>query len=127
MLINFLKQVKMAVINLKKKPGRPKKVKNDHVVIMKSDTEIKLEKAEATLSLKDKIIADLEEMLDNSYKEQEDMLSQLKTWINMFPNAFRELEKHAGKITSEDVIYHANLIVKIMEHKFGNKSKNSEE
>jgi len=117
----------MAVINLKKKPGRPKKVKNDHVVIMKSDTEIKLEHAEVRIAILMSNITDLENRLDDSYKEQEDMLSQLKTWINMFPNAFRELEKHAGKITSEDVIYHANLIVKIMEHKFGNKSKNSEE
>lgn len=33
----------------KKKVGRPKKVKNDNVVIMKSDSEIKLEQAYANL------------------------------------------------------------------------------
>ena len=46
-------------INLKKGPGRPKKVKNDDVVIMKSDLEIKLEQAYANIEIKDLFFATL--------------------------------------------------------------------
>ncbi len=103
--------------------GRTKK--NDFV-LMKSDTEIKLEKAEALNKVNDQIIADLEAKLDIAYREQEQMLKELKRWTDVFPYAFQQLEEHAGKITSEDVTYHANLISKIMEHKFGYKPKMEE-
>jgi hypothetical protein len=103
--------------------GRTKK--NDFV-IMKSDTEIKLEKAEAIIKIKDETIADLEAKLDIAFREQEQMLKELKRWTDAFPYAFKQLEEHAGKITSEDVTYHANLIYKIMEHKFGYKPKMTE-
>jgi hypothetical protein len=103
--------------------GRTKK--NDFV-IMKSDTEIKLEKAEALNRVNDEIIADLEAKLDIAFREQEQMLKELKRWTDAFPYAFKQLEEHAGKITSEDVTYHANLIYKIMEHKFGYKPKMTE-
>jgi hypothetical protein len=103
--------------------GRTKK--NDFV-LMKSDTEFKLEKAEALNRVNDEIIADLEAKLDIAYREQEQMLKELKRWLDAFPYAFKQLEEHAGKITSEDVTYHANLIYKIMEHKFGYKPKMEE-
>ena len=103
--------------------GRTKK--NDFV-LMKSDTEFKLEKAEALNRVNDEIIADLEAKLDIAYREQEQMLKELKRWLDAFPYAFKQLEEHAGKITSEDVTYHANLIFKIMEHKFGYKPKMTE-
>jgi hypothetical protein len=103
--------------------GRTKK--NDFV-LMKSDTEFKLEKAEALNRVNDEIIADLQANLDIAFREQEEMLKELKRWLNAFPYAFRELEEHAGKITSEDVTYHAKLLLKIMEHKFGYKPKMTE-
>ena len=73
-----------------------------------------------------KDIEHLENKSDEAYREQEQMLKELKRWLDAFPYAFKQLEEHAGKITSEDVTYHANLISKIMEHKFGYKTKMEE-
>jgi hypothetical protein len=102
------------------------KIKLNDSVFMKSDAEFKLEKAEALNKVNDQIIADLEAKLDLVFREQEEMLKELKRWLDAFPYAFKQLEEHAGKITSEDVTYHANLIYKIMEHKFGYKPKMQE-
>ena len=71
-------------------------------------------------------IEDLSAKLDQAYKEQEQMLVELKKWLTAFPNAFRQLIEHAGEITPEDVTYHTNLILKIMNHKFGYKPKTEE-
>jgi hypothetical protein len=71
-------------------------------------------------------IADLSARLDGAYKEQEQMLKELKRWVDAFPYAFKQLEEHAGEITVEDVTYHVKLISKIMEHKFGYKPKSWE-
>jgi hypothetical protein len=68
-------------------------------------------------------IADLSARLDGAYKEQEEMLEELSSWLKPFPSAFTKLQEHAGVITPEDVTYHTNLILKIMEHKFGYKPK----
>lgn len=116
----------MAVNNKVKNAGRSKKSKNDDFVLMKSDTEIKLEKAQVLLKAKDEIITDLEARLDGAYKEQEEMLEELRLWLKPFPSAFTKLQEHAGVITPEDVTYHTNLILKIMEHKFGYKPKSWE-
>ena len=97
--------------------------KNDFVF---DDTDINLMKEELLKKLNDEIIADLEAKLDIAYREQEQMLKELKRWLDAFFYAFKQLEEHAGKITSEDVTYHANLISKIMEHKFGYKPKMEE-
>jgi hypothetical protein len=75
-----------------------------------------------TAMLKEEI-ADLSAKLDGAYKEQEQMLKELKRWVDAFPYAFKQLEEHAGEITVEDVTYHVKLISKIMEHKFGYKPK----
>lgn len=101
-------------------------MKKSESVFMKSNTEINLEKAEALNKVNDQIIADLEAKLDIAYREQEQMLKELKRWTDAFPYAFRELEAHAGGISSEDVTYHVKLISKIMEHKFGYKPKMEE-
>jgi hypothetical protein len=103
--------------------GRTKK--NDFV-LMKSDTEIKLEKAEALNKVNDQIIADLEAKLDAAFREQEQMLKELKRWTDAFPYALEQLEEHTGEVTSEDFTYHAKLLYKIMEYKFGYKPKMEE-
>jgi hypothetical protein len=64
----------------------------------------------------------LEHKLNQANKEQEEMLAEIKKWINLFPNAFTQLEFETGEITLDDVMYHANLILKIMQHKYGNKA-----
>jgi hypothetical protein len=75
-----------------------------------------------TAMLKEEI-ADLSARLDGAYKEQEEMLEELGSWLKPFPSAFTKLQEHAGVITPEDVTYHTNLILRIMEHKFGYKPK----
>jgi hypothetical protein len=104
-------------INLKKKPGRPKK--EDLVTVQKivDDTYVAMLKEE---------IEDLSAKLDQAYKEQEHMLDELREWINAFPGAFAKLVSHAGQITEEDVNYHTNMVLRVMEHKFGYKSKTEE-
>jgi hypothetical protein len=67
-----------------------------------------------TAMLKEEI-ADLSARLDGAYKEQEEMLEELRSWLKPFPSAFTKLQEHAGVITPEDVTYHTNLILKIME------------
>jgi hypothetical protein len=71
-------------------------------------------------------IEDLSTKLDQAYREQEDMLEELRQWINAFPGAFAKLIKHAGQITEEDVNYHTGIVLRVMEHKFGYKSKTEE-
>ena len=88
--------------------------------------KINLEVAEEIIFAKDEIIAALETRLDGAYKEQEQMLKELKRWTDAFPYAFEQLEEHAGEITSEDVIYHVNLVNRIMKHKFEFKPKSFE-
>jgi len=102
------------------------KTKKSKSVFMKSDTEINLAKAEALNKFNEQIIADLEAKLYIAYREQEEMLKELKRWLDAFSYTFKQQEEHAGKITSEDVTYHAKLISKIMEHKFSYKSKMEE-
>lgn len=102
------------------------KTRKSDSVFMKSDTKIKLEQAEALKKVNDEIIADLEAKLDIAYREQEQMLKELKRWTDAFPYAFEQLEEHAGEITSKDVTYHVKLLFKIMEHKFGYKPETFE-
>jgi hypothetical protein len=88
--------------------------------------ESELENAEAHIRVLVGTVANLEERLDAAFKEQEQMLEELREWINAFPGAFTKLVKHAGQITEEDVIYHTGIVLRVMEHKFGYKPKTEE-
>jgi hypothetical protein len=126
-IIDYLeqkKQVKMAVNNKVKNSGRPKKVKNDDFVMMKSDLELNLEKAQAWLKVKDEVIADLETKLDEAYKEQEDMLKEVDKWVFQVIHHCAEVESKTGRITLHDVDYCVDLIKRIMKHKFESKPEN---
>jgi hypothetical protein len=68
-------------------------------------------------------IEDLSAKLDQAYKEQEQMLVELREWINAFPGAFNKLVEHVGQITEEDITYHTGIVLRVMEHKFGHKPK----
>jgi hypothetical protein len=72
-------------------------------------------------------IGRLQDKLDEAYKQQEAMIAEVKKWIDLFPRAFTQLEFEAGEITLDDVTYHANLIYKILKHKYGHKPKLVEE
>jgi hypothetical protein len=71
-------------------------------------------------------IEDLSTKLDQAYREQEQMLEELRMWIGAFPGAFAKLIKHAGEITPEDINYHTGIVLRVMEYKFGYKPKTEE-
>ena len=116
----------MAVNNKVKNAGRSKKSKNDDFVLMKSDTEINLEKAQAWLKVKDEIIADLEARLDISYREQDEMLKELSRSTASTSYHCSKVEENTGNILQEDVEYCLSLIRRTMEHKFAYKSQSWE-
>lgn len=117
----------MAII-AKKKPGRPAKGQTTlkDVVTMKTDLEIKLEKAYANLEVKDITIVDLEKRLDDAFKEQENMLKELDKSIYSTIHHCSQVECSTGKLTLHDVDYCVDLIKRIMKHKFEYKSPNFE-
>ena len=117
----------MAVNNKVKNSGRPKKVKNDDFVMMKSDLEIKLEQAEANLEVKDVIIADLEKKLDEAYKDEEAMLAGIKQHAQMIKYHCSRVQDETGSLTAEDIDYSISLLLRIMKHKFEYKPQNWEE
>ncbi len=98
-------------INLKKKPGRPKK----NPVVPQVDYK-------EVVGIKDQIISDLEIRLDDAYKEQEQMLIDLSNNLERVKYHCRETAIHAGEITLEDVYYSVELLQRIMNNKFGYKS-----
>jgi hypothetical protein len=116
MLINFLKHVKMA-INLKKKVGRPKK-----------DSQQNLEMdLQTIIDVKNEIIYDLEARLDISNREQEQMLVELNRNVEMLKYHCARVEDETGSLTSQDINYSANLLLRIMNYKFEFKPANWEE
>lgn len=118
----------MAAIEVKKKRGRPAKAKTTlkNVVTMKSDLEIKLEQAYANLEIKDLIIADLELMLDNSYKEQEEILAEVMKGMEMVRYHCSRTKVETGGILYEDIDYCLSLLLRVLKNKFDDNSTNSE-
>jgi hypothetical protein len=116
MLINFLKCVKMA-INLKKGPGRPKKNSNQNL-------EMDLQ---AIIDVKNEIIYDLEARLDISNREQEQMLVEINRSVEMIKYHCARVEDETGSLTSQDINYSVNLLLRIMSYKFEFKPQNWEE
>jgi hypothetical protein len=107
----------MRSVNFKKKPGRPKKEDLVTVKEIIDETYTAMLKAD---------IEDLSTKLDQAYREQEQMLDELRMWLGAFPGAFAKLIKHAGEITPEDINYHTGIVLRVMEHKFGYKPKTEE-
>ena len=99
-----------------KKKGKPAKKKNNDFAT-----------PEDLITAKNELIADLEARLDSAYKEQEDMLTELDRNINMMKYHCQQVEANTGEIIQEDIAYCANLINRIMHHKFEYKSKSFEE
>lgn len=53
---------------------------------------------------------------------QKDLIfAELDKWIALTPNALRSLETETGKITTEDIMYHLNLISRILKNKYEEK------
>lgn len=71
-------------------------------------------------------IADLSARLDISYREQEQMLSELNRNVEKMKFHCKTVEDETGKLTKEDVDYCANLLSRIMHNKFEFKPKTEE-
>jgi len=46
---------------------------------------------------------------------------ELDKYVNKFPELLQDIKKEAGKIESEDVMYHLNLISRILKNKYEEK------
>jgi hypothetical protein len=119
--LNTVKKNKMKTE--KKKAGRPRKVK-EPVITVYNPMERDLMKAETVNKLKDEFIADLETKLDEAYKEQEDMIAEVNKWVFQVIHHCAEVESKTGRITLHDVDYCADLIKRIMKHKFVSNLEN---
>ena len=104
----------------KKKAGRPRKEK-EPVTTMYNSMEHDLAMAVETIAAKDESIVYLENKLDEAYKEQEDMLAEVNKWVFKVIHHCAEVESKTGRITLHDVDYCADLIKRIMKHKFESK------
>ena len=72
-------------------------------------------------------IGRLQDKLDESYKQQEEMLEEIRRWVSRAIQGFSNIEMTAGGITLQDVDYHLNALVRVMKHQYGHKPKLVEE
>ena len=105
----------------KKKAGRPRKAAPVDAVVMKSSMEHDLLMAIETIAAKDESIVDLENRLDEAYREQEAILNELKINLSTITLHCNHVHHNAGSITKEDVNYCTSLLKRIMKHKFESK------
>lgn len=49
------------------------------------------------------------------------IFAELDRWIALFPNALDQLKQETGEIRTEDVMYHLNLISRILKNKYEEK------
>jgi hypothetical protein len=100
----------------KKRRGRPAKVKAEPVVDTVVDTVV--EHWKNVVSSRDEIIEDLEQMLDNAYKEQEEMLMEINRFVIASQQGFEMIERDTEHISLEDVMYHIGYFNRIMNKRF---------
>ncbi len=93
-------------------------------VVIEEITEEEIDDAYVKM-LKEEI-EDLSAKLDISYREQEQMLSELNRNVERMKFHCKTVEDETGKLTREDVDYCANLLNRIMRNKFEFKPKNWE-
>jgi hypothetical protein len=53
--------------------------------------------------------------------EKDQIFAELDRWIALFPQALNQLKKEAGAIEPEDIMYHLNLISRILKNKYEEK------
>lgn len=117
-----------------KKAGKPKGlVPSKPKVDLTAENEL-LKKANQELTVKlaiakqlgDENIQDLEKRLDLAYREQEDMLEELNKCVNATIRHCDQVQYNTGSIKLNDVEYCADMIKRILDHKFGYKPKTEE-
>jgi hypothetical protein len=57
---------------------------------------------------------------NNASKEttNKEMVKELNLWMDRLKDSVLYIEEHTGKITKEDVLYHVDLISRIINHKY---------
>ena len=117
-------------IDIRKKPGRPKKIKSTEPIEEKlSEREVyQLEVISKQLNeieyLREALAAARNgeeywlQLFDNQAKQSEELRQMIKDTIARMKNAFRMGVREAGEITIQDIDYNLDLIVRFMEHKF---------
>ena len=111
-MANVAKTVKK---DIKKAKKETKKVSDEQILRFLKDIDM----------LKEQII-DLENKLDDSYKEQEEMLAEVDKFVYSCDDGFMSIEKALGEITYNDVMYHLEFFQRVMKHKFGYKPKSED-
>lgn len=53
--------------------------------------------------------------------EKDLIFNELDKWITLTPNALTQLKSETGEITIEDIMYHLNLISRILRNKYEEK------
>ena len=103
----------------KRKAGRPKKVVEKQI----NEIDEVVNYWRQIVASKDEIIEDLEEMLDKSYKEQEEMIDEINKFLHASQDGFEGIENSTGKITYNDVLYHIHFFARSIQHKFGSSTE----
>lgn len=62
-----------------------------------------------------------ESVVKDVFASPDHVIAELETWINRFPDALFQLKIEAGEIQSEDVMYHLQLICRILRNKYSTK------
>lgn len=115
------------------KPATEKKVRTSY----KQRKEAKVSEAKTSYNwrkhLKDKCVEKIESKEYDGPENHPEYLraeaalgkdiifSELDRWIALFPNALDQLKQEAGEIRTEDVMYHLNLISRILKNKYEEK------
>jgi CRISPR/Cas system CMR subunit Cmr6 (Cas7 group RAMP superfamily) len=115
--LNTIKKNKMKVEKKKVVGLRKKK-------IFESPLQVDWQYAHNVIAEKDESIKDLENRLDEAYKEQEQMLKEVDKWVFKVIHHCAEVQSKTGRITLHDVDYCIDLIKRIMKHKFESKPEN---
>ena len=79
------------------------------------------------ISMLHKRITKLEDELDASYKQQDEMLVEVERFVDVAESGFEAVIDSTGEITMEDVIYHLNFFKRRMKNVYGIKPETSEE
>jgi hypothetical protein len=53
--------------------------------------------------------------------QKDQIFAELDKWIALFPQALTQLKREAGSIESEDIMYHLNLISRVLKNKYEEK------
>lgn len=111
------------IVETPKRKYTKKKVENPvEMTITETEVENIVNYWRGVTDAKDLVIVGLENMLDEAYKEQEEMTSEIVNSLGSMLNHCSEVAKNTGSVTTDDVLYCVNLLTRTMTHKFESSS-----